>query len=520
MDGRRIGNEYITERKRPEETAHRSEKDLCDLIKTVPAILWAARPDGSNEFVNRGWAEYTGLSAGDTEGWGWQAAIHPEDLERHIDKWRASLASGEPFENEARFRRAADGEYRWFLMRGVPLRDEQANILKWCGILTDIEDRKRIEQALKQSEAYLAEAQALSHTGSFGWDVTTREALHLSEEWYRIYGLDPRSGALDWQELLQRVHPEDRSKWQTAVDRAIEQKAGYLVEYRVVIPNGIVKHLQVVAHPVFSISGDLVQFTGSVTDVTDRKHAEEERERLRQLEADLARMNRVTTMGELTASLAHEVNQPITAAVTNANSCLRWLGHKPPNVEEAREAATRVVKDGTRAAEIIRRIRSLFKKSAPHRELVDINEIINEMVALLRSEAMRYTISIRTALGPDLPQVLVDRVQLQQVLMNLLLNGIEAMKGLDGSRELMLTSERRDPEYVQVCVSDMGVGLPPEGDHIFDAFFTTKPEGTGMGLAISRSIVESHGGRLWATTKPGFGAVFHLTLPTRVEAHP
>ena len=249
----------------------------------------------------------------------------------------------------------------------------------------------------------------------------------------------------------------------------------------------------------------------------ERKRAEEAS---RQAQADLARVSRVTTMGELTASLAHEVNQPIGAAVTNANTCIRWLVRDTPNVEEARAAAMRSAKDGMRAAEIISRIRLLFKKGSPERELVDINEVVREMIVLLRGEATRYNISVRTELAQDVPPVLGDRVQLQQVLMNLMINGIDAMKDVDGTRELAIKSQQAENEEVVVTVSETGVGLPAQqADQIFQAFFTTKPHGTGMGLRISRSIVESHGGRLWATENSPRGASFHLTLTTKVEAH-
>jgi C4-dicarboxylate-specific signal transduction histidine kinase len=241
---------------------------------------------------------------------------------------------------------------------------------------------------------------------------------------------------------------------------------------------------------------------------------------LRQARADLARVSQVTTMGEFTASLAHEVNQPIAAAVTDANTCLRWLRRDQPDLEEACEAASRVVKDATRAAEIISRIHMLFKKGTLQQELVDVNEIIREMLALLRSEATRYSISIRTNLAGDLRHVMGDRVQLQQVLMNLMINGIEAMREVDGTRELMITSQRTQNEHLLVSVSDTGVGLPEQqADQIFDSFFTTKPDGTGLGLRISRSIVESHGGRLWAAGKSPQGASFCFTLPTKVEAN-
>jgi len=251
----------------------------------------------------------------------------------------------------------------------------------------------------------------------------------------------------------------------------------------------------------------------------ERKLAREERERLRQAQADIARISRVNTMGELTASLAHEVNQPIAAAVTDANTCLRWLTRDQPDVEEAREAATRVVKDSARAAEIISRTRLLFKKGAPLWELVDVNEIIRDIVALMRSEVTQHSISVRTELAEDAPQITGDHVQLQQVLMNLILNSIDAMKDVDGTRELIICSQRGEDGQLMVSVRDTGVGLPPQqADQIFNAFFTTTAHGTGMGLRISRSIVESHGGRLWAGDNSERGASFYITLPAQLEA--
>jgi PAS domain S-box-containing protein len=363
----------------------RQEKKLRDVVETIPTFAWTALPDGAVDFVNHHWVEYTGLSTEKTMGSGWEAAVHPGDLPRYVERRGASVASGEPFEHEVRFRRAADSEYRWFLSRVVPLRDSGGKIVKWYGISTDIEDRKR---------------------------------------------------------------------------------------------------------------------------------AENERERLRQIEADLAHVNRVSTLGEMAASLAHEIKQPIAAAITSANSCIEWLAHEPPNLDRARAAAARIDKYGNRAAEIIDRIRSFYKKSPPQRELVDVNGIIQEMLTLLEGEATRSSIAMRTDLSADLPRIMVDRVQLQQVFMNLMLNGIEAMK--DSSGELTVKSELRDGQ-LQFSVSDMGVGLPTEKmDQIFSAFFTTKPQGSGMGLAISRSIVESHGGRLWATANDGRGATFYFTLPTLV----
>jgi len=252
---------------------------------------------------------------------------------------------------------------------------------------------------------------------------------------------------------------------------------------------------------------------------SESRERESAEEALHQAHTDLAHVNRVTTMGELTASLAHEVNQPISAAVTNANTCLRWLTRDHPDVEEARAAAMRIVNDGRRAAEIINRVRLLFKKGTQEHELVDVNEIIREISVLLHGEATRHFVLVRTDLAADLPQVMGDRVQLQQVLMNLIMNSIDAMKDVDGTRELTIKSQRAENEHLLITVSDTGVGLPPQqADQIFNAFFTTKLHGTGMGLRISRSIVESHGGRLWADGNSPRGASFHFTLPTKLEA--
>ena len=364
----------------------RQEKHLRDVVETIPAMAFSARPDGSTEFINRPWLDYTGSPEKDNLGSGWQVTVHPDDLDEHLNKWRESLATGAPFENEARHR-DAHGEYRWFLVRAVPLRDEHGNILKWYGTLTDIEDRKRSEQ---------------------------------------------------------------------------------------------------------------------------------ERERFLQLQADLAHENRLSMMGELAASLSHELKQPITAAITDNKTSLRWLTRDQPDVEEAREAIMRAMKDSTRAAEIIDRLRSFYKTGAPlERELVDVNELVREMLVLLRSEADRYSIRVRTDLAAELPRVTADRVQVQQVLMNLMLNGIEAMK--DTSGELTIKSELGQDRQLLISVSDTGVGLPAEkADQIFNAFFTTKPQGSGMGLPISRSIVESHGGRLWASANNGGGTTFQFTLRAEV----
>lgn len=380
----------------------------------------------------------------------------------------------------------------------------------------EIAERVRAEKKLTQTQAYLGEAQRIANIGTWVWRLEGRDAVYLSDEWYRVWGFDPEDGIPSWDQRVQRIHPDDRDEWVSTIEQAIIEKSEYEQEFRILSPTGAVKYLYAIGHPVFDESGELVEFVGTSADITERKFAEHERERLNQLQADLAHTNRVTTMGELAASLAHEINQPIAAAVTNANTCVRWLAGESPNIEEAREAAQRAAKDAKRAAEIISRTRMLFKKGTAARECFDINEAIREMIALLRNEANRYAISVRTDFASNLPNAMGDRVQLQQVLMNLMLNGIEAVKGADRERELQIRSRQQDHELL-ISVSDTGMGLPEQAEKMFDAFFTTKADGTGMGLSISRSIIESHGGRLWATNNASHGATFYFTLPTSDE---
>ncbi|EIM30972.1 PAS domain S-box protein [Microvirga lotononidis] len=510
-----VACEDTTERKCAQEAARRSEQELRDLIENLPAMVYIVLPGPFGPiaaFASRGWREYSGLSQEDTAGSGWQSVVHPADLERNLEKWRVCAAVGEPYENESRYRRAADGAYRWFLDRAVPLRDEHGTILKWYGILTDIEDRKRAEAALRRSEHYLAEAQRLSHTGSCAYTPATEQVIYWSEEMFRIYGLDPqRSRAPDVNELACFWHPDDRDRVLERIRTAVCEKAEYAVEHGIVLPDGTVKHLHVSGHPVFDDTGAVVEYVGTVMDVTERRRAEEA---LHKAQAELAHVTRVTTMSALTASIAHEVNQPLGAIVTNANAALRWLAHEPPELDEARETLERITRDGHRASEVIGRVRALLRKKAAVAKRVNLNDLIQNVVALVHGEVSQHRILLRTEQAPDLPPVMGDHVQLQQVLLNLVLNGIEAMKDVtERPRELLIRS-RREEAAVLVAVQDTGVGLESQNaGRMFEAFYTTKAEGMGMGLAICRSIIEAHGGRLWASANEPRGAVFHFSLP-------
>jgi C4-dicarboxylate-specific signal transduction histidine kinase len=388
-----------------------------------------------------------------------------------------------------------------------------------CELTKEVHERLRAEEALRRSEAYLADAQRLAHTGSWACDIARRQARYSSEEHSRLYGFDPDRGTPSFQQFYQRIHPEDRTLVIASLAGANRAGTDVTMNFRVLLPDGRTRYICAVGHPVFESSGEIREFVGISMDVTERKRAEEERERLRQVQADLAHVTRLTTMGELTASLAHEIKQPISAAVTDARTCLRWLGRDQPDLVEAREAASRVNNDVTRASDIIGRISSLFKRDAVQWELVDVKELIREMIVLLRSEAARYSISIHSVLDNDVPRIMADRVQLQQVFMNLMLNGIEAMRDIEAAGKLTVRLQHGDGHQLLVSVDDTGAGLQPEqAQRAFNTFYTTKAQGTGLGLPISRSIIESHGGRLWATPKSGRGATFQFTLPFKVMA--
>src|SRR5580692_3063747 len=401
-----------------------TEQELRLVIDTIPAIVWRKLPDGSADFINQRFREYRGLSADEGLGWGWVDGIHPDERKRFEEEWRAACAAGAPFDTEARLRRA-DGEYRRVLLRAVPRRDKDGNIVKWYGTTTDIEDHKRAETALRRSEAYLAEAQRLSLTGSFAWNVSSGEVF-WSDEMYRILGFD-RATKPALELLFQRIHPGDRAFVQATLDRASMYGTDIDIEHRLLMPEGSVKYVHVVGHTVsdetagieragidsFGLGSAGLEFVGAVMDVTTAKRAAEE---LHEAQAALAHVTRVTTLGELTASIAHEVNQPLGALVTNAEACLLWLGHETPNLDEARRNVEMIIKDGRRAGEVIRRIRALSKKTDPQMGPLDINDVVNEVVALVQREVLSHRVTLQRELAPALPLVRADRIQLQQVL--------------------------------------------------------------------------------------------------------
>ncbi len=409
-----------------------------------------------------------------------------------------------------------DGEIRFVRCVGFPVL-ENGVFQGYHGTTIDVTEQELLTQELRREQAYLEEAQSLAHIGSWACNLATREIFHSSDENARLYGFDPSQGPLPFDVFYGTILPEDERLIRPKLENAIRAETDYDVEFRIRRADGDIRFLRGIGH--HNPSQEVGEYFGITVDITERKRAEEERERLRLLESDLAHINRVNMMGELAAALAHEVKQPIAASVTSANALLRWLAHDPPDLERARAAAARIDREGNRAAEIINSLRAFYRTGTPgERQMVDVKATIEEMCVLLQTEAARYSVTIQTELKSDSPDILADRVQLQQILMNLMLNGIEAMKDCGG---ILTMSSGVNPEgHLIVSIRDTGVGLQADGaDRIFDPFHTTKPQGTGMGLTITRSIVESYGGKVWFTANQEPGTTFHFTLPCAAEAH-
>ncbi len=619
-----------------------SETKLRQVIDALPTLAWCNMPDGPNEFLNKGWHEYTGLSPEESHGWGWQVAFHPDDLPPLLKRWQELLVSGEPGEIEARLRRY-DGVFRWFLIRVSPYRDETGKIARWYGTSTDIDDRKRAEDGLRRSEArhrvvvetasdavvsihgsggiisanaatkgvfgyepseligqpltilmpeylrdlhqagfkrYLATShrhidwQGVELTGlrkngeefpveiSFGEfsddghqvftgfirDISKRkqaeEALRARERdlsliietipglvWcaapdgelnylnrrildYTGTSSDAWAG-LGWKNLL---HPDDREPTARQWSRAVATGQPYQIQCRLRRSDGVHRWFQALGQPARDDQGVINRWYGLLIDIDDRKNAEEN---LRNAQARLMRATQAATIAELSASIAHEINQPLAAVVASGHACLRFLAAQPANLADAREAAESIVRDGKDIGEIVRRIRALFKRTTLDKFPVNVNDIIGEVLRLLDGEITKRRVSVETDLWKDAPLVSVDRVQLQQLILNLLMNGMEAMDPVhDRPRKLWIRSRPESPARMLIEVRDYGVGLKDHPDKLFEAFFTTKENGMGMGLAICRSIVEAHNGRLWAVSQEGAGAAFCFTLPVEASAAP
>jgi PAS domain S-box-containing protein len=512
----------VTDRKRAEEALRRSQFYLSEGQRLAHMGSWAAKDLGVRWSDDLGiyWSDEVykifGLDPqnGPPNLEQYLTAVHPDDrasIEETIRKMHEQRCGCDVTHRIVR----PDGAVRYVRCVGVPVFEDRV-FKAFHGTTIDVTEHELLTQELRREQAYLAEAQSLAHIGSWACNFITGQIFHLSDEVLRFYGFDPSQGPVPFERLYSATHPEDEPALREKFYGAIQARKDYDLEYRIFRPDSTVRFLRSVGH--HNPAGEIGEYVGITMDITERKRAEQERERLRQLETDLAHINRVNMLGELAAALAHEIKQPIAASITSANALLRWLAHDPPELERARAAASRIEQDGNRAAEVINRLRSFYKKGPPpEREPVDVKDIIQEITVLLRNEAVRDSVTIHSELDVNVPNILADRVQLQQVFMNLMLNAIEAMKGAGGK---LTICSRLDPQgQLIISIRDTGVGLPAENaERIFEAFHTTKPQGTGMGLAITRSIVESYGGRIWATANQGAGATFHFTLPVEAEA--
>jgi PAS domain S-box-containing protein len=494
----------------------RSEDRLRLVIDTIPTLVWRAGVDGIPDFLNQPALDYTGISLqhAATE---WPRAFHPHDKKGMLVKWSAIRQSGLPGELEARLRRF-DGEYRWFLFRAEPLRDESGNIVKWYGSSTDIEDRKRAEDALRESEQRFRD---YAETASdWFWETGPDHRVTRVSEPINSVGIAPSrlTGVGRW-DIATDVEA-DPEKWQ--LHRAIHDARRPFRDfvYSTVNESGSPVYVRTSGKPLFDANGEFLGYRGTGTDITASIRADNAERALREAQSELAHVTRVTTLGELTASIAHEVNQPLAAVIANAEACLRWLDRETPDLAAARRSAEWVISDGIRASEVVRRVRALANKADMEKLPLDLNDVVREVIVLVQRELNDHLVSLRTEFAPALPTVLGDRVQLQQVIINLVMNGIEAMQPVtDRPRELVIRSRQDEAQHACVSVTDRGVGISAENaNRLFNAFFTTKSSGLGMGLSICRSIVEAHGGRLSACpSDEGAGATFQFILPPHQE---
>jgi PAS domain S-box-containing protein len=499
----------IDDQKRAEEELRASETNLRQIIDNIPGLIGTWSPTGELESVNRQVLEYFDKTFEEIKNWVSSGIIHPDDLPRVISVFTNSITTGYAFDLELRYRRA-DGVYRWFQVRGLPAHDAEGRIGRWYALLTDIEDRKRAEEELKRSEArhrivVETASDAVVSIDESGTIILANPATK------RIFGYNLEE--LIGKPLAILMPGAKRNLHQAGFKRYLETGTRHLnwqgTQMTALRANGD-------EFPVEVSFGEMTVdrqriFTGFIRDISEKKRSEEE---LRSTQAELARMMRVMTIGQLTASIAHEVSQPLSGIITNTSTCVRMLNSSPPDVDGALETAKRTMRDGKRATDVIARLRTLLSKRQINIEPVDVNEAAREILALLSGELQKRDLLLLQQFSDQLPQVMGDRVQLQQVILNLLRNASDAMEAvIDRPRRLLIRTEA-DNQSVRLSVQDSGVGIAPEiTDRLFESFFTTKEEGMGIGLSVCRSIVEAHRGRLWATRNEGPGATFAFSIP-------
>jgi PAS domain S-box-containing protein len=502
----------IDDQKRAEEGLRARELTLRRVIDAIPTLSWCFLPEGSNEFLNKRWHEYTGFSPEESHGWGWKNALHPDDLPSLMEKRQALMAAGEPGEMEARLRRH-DGVYRWFLIRIAPFRDENGKIVRWYGTSTDIEDRKRGEEALRDREQSLR----LILDGIAGLVAIMSPAGEVEAANRQALGYFGKSvEEMKGWSTSDAVHTEDLPGVISAWRHSVETASPYDVDHRLRGADGVYRWFHARGLPLCSAEGRVLRWYVLLTDIDDRRRAEEQ---LLNAQSELARVTRVMTMGQLTASIAHEINQPLSGIITNASTCLRMLAADPLNVEGARETVRRTIRDGNRVSDVISRLRALFTKRSTTTESIDLNEATREVIALSVNELQKNRVILRSEFAQDLPLVIGDRVQLQQVILNLLRNASDAMSTIDDRpRDLLIQTKSDGNDRVLLSVTDVGVGFEPQAvGRLFEAFYTTKNEGMGVGLSVSRSIIERHHGHLSAVPNNGPGVTFSFSIPCMPE---
>ena len=497
----------IEDRRRGEEDLRARELFWRQIVDNIPGLIATMGALGEVEFLNRQTLEYFGQTREELKNWSLIGVVHPDDLPRVIEVRRKSIETGQVYDIEHRCRRA-DGVYRWFQVRGLPVLDAQGATTAWCLLLTDIDDRKKAEAQVEQAYLRLAEAQRLSKTGSFITDLVADEH-NWSEETFRIFDFDPAT-KVTVQRIREIIHPEDLPSFEATLARAMTGADVDFV-FRIVTSRNVMKHIRGMAR-IMVQDADRPLFIGALQDITESKMTEEALDRAR---SELARVARVTTMNTLTASIAHEIKQPLASLVTNASIALRRLNADPPNVDGARETVQRTIRDANRASDVITRLRALFSKKEFTLETLDLNEITTEVIALSLSDLQRDRVILRSELAEDLPPVIGDRVQLQQVTLNLMRNASDAMVGVeDRPRQLLVKTQRDGVDRVRLSVQDAGCGVNPQDfERLFEAFYTTKAGGMGIGLSVSRSIIERHQGRLWAEPNNGPGTTFFFSIP-------